>query len=412
MVENTGPLKGIRILDLSRVLAGPSCTQLLADLGADVIKVERPGVGDETRTWGPPFVEGPDGEETTESGYYLSANRNKRSVTLDLSRPGGVALAKRLLEHADVLIENFKVGGLAKYGLAYDDLKDDFPGLIYCSITGFGQDGPYAARPGYDMMAQGIGGLISMTGEPGRPPVKVPIAINDVMTGMYAAVAILAALRHRDDTGPGTGGGQHIDLGLLDVQVAWLYNQGLNYLTGGQVPERLGTAHPNTVPYQAFETADGFIILAANNDDQFKRFLELAGREELLDDPRFATNPERIRNRDTVIATVQEILKEKPSAYWIEELERIKVSCCPINTIDQVFEDPQVLARGMKITMEYPLAGKGTVDLIGSPLKMSETPVSYRRAPPSLGEHTDEVLSELLGLDEEERGKLRADGLI
>ena len=230
----------------------------------------------------------------------------------------------------------------------------------------------------------------------------------NVMTGMYAAVAILAALRHRDDTGRG----QHIDLGLLDVQVAWLYNQGLNYLTGGQVPERLGTAHPNTVPYQAFETADGFIILAANNDGQFKRFLELAGREELLDDPRFATNPERIRNRDAVIATVQEILKEKPSAYWIEELERIQVSCCPINTIDQVFEDPQVLARGMKITMEYPLAGKGTVDLIGSPLKMSETPVSYRRPPPSLGEHTDEVLSELLGLDEEERGKLRADGLI
>ena len=412
MVDNTGPLKGIRILDLSRVLAGPSCTQLLADLGADVIKVERPGVGDETRTWGPPFVEGPDGEETTESGYYLSANRNKRSVTLDLSRPGGVALAKRLLEHADVLIENFKVGGLAKYGLAYDDLKDDFPGLIYCSITGFGQDGPYAARPGYDMMAQGIGGLISMTGEPGRPPVKVPIAINDVMTGMYAAVAILAALRHRDDTGPGTGGGQHIDLGLLDVQVAWLYNQGLNYLTGGQVPERLGTAHPNTVPYQAFETADGFIILAANNDGQFKRFLELAGREELMDDPRFATNPERIRNRDAVIATVQEIIKGKPSAYWIEELERIQVSCCPINTMDQVFEDPQVQARGMKITMPHPLAGKGTVDLIGSPLKLSETPVSYRRPPPSLGEHTDEVLSELLGLDEEERDKLRADGII
>lgn len=408
MVENTGPLQGLRILDLTRVLAGPSCTQLLADLGADVIKLERPGVGDETRTWGPPFVEDAEGNETTESGYYLSANRNKRSVTLDLSRPEGVALVKRLLEHADVLIENFKVGGLAKYGFAYDDLKEEFPGLIYCSITGFGQDGPYAARPGYDMMAQGMGGLISMTGEPDRPPVKVPIAINDVMTGMYAAVAILSALRHRDDTSRG----QHIDLGLLDVQVAWLFNQGLNYLTGGQVPERLGTAHPNTVPYQAFETADGFIILAANNDEQFKRFLALAGHKELLDDSRFATNPERIRNRELVIATVQEILREKTSAYWLEALEQIQVSCCPINTLDQVFEDPQVQARGMKIAMPHPLAGKGTVDLIGNPIKMSETPVSYRRTPPSLGEHTDEVLSELLGLDEEERDKLRADGLI
>lgn len=408
MAENTGPLKGLRILDLSRVLAGPSCTQLLADLGADVIKVERPGVGDETRAWGPPFVKDAEGNDTTESGYYLSANRNKRSVTLDLSRPEGGALAKRLLAQSDVLIENFKVGGLAKYGLAYDDLKEKFPGLVYCSITGFGQDGPYAARPGYDMMAQGIGGLISMTGEAGRPPVKVPIAINDVMTGMYASVAIMAALRHRDETGQG----QYIDLGLLDVQVAWLYNQGLNYLTGGQIPERLGTAHPNTVPYQAFETADGFIILAANNDEQFKRFVELAGREDLLDDPRFATNPERIRNRDTVVDAVQEILREKPSAYWIEELERINVSCGPINTLDQVFDDPQVQARGMQVAMPYPIAGKGTVDLIGNPLKMSETPVSYRHPPPSLGEHTDEVLSEILGLDQDEREKLRADGLI
>ncbi len=408
MTENTGPLRGLRILDLSRVLAGPSCTQLLADLGADVIKVERPGVGDETRTWGPPFVEDADGEETTESGYYLSTNRNKRSVTINVAKPEGVALVKKMLARCDVLIENFKVGGLAKHGLAYDDLKDDFPGLVYCSITGFGQTGPYAQRPGYDMMAQGMGGLISMTGEPDRAPVKVPIAINDVMTGMYAGVAILAALRHRDDTSRG----QHIDLGLLDVQVAWLYNQGLNYLTGGVVPQRLGTAHPNTVPYQAFETADGFIILAANNDEQFKRFVELAGRADLLDDPRFATNPERIRNRDTVIATVQEILKGKPSAFWIEELERIQVSCCPINTLDQVFEDPQVQARGMKISIPYPHAGKGSVDLIGSPLKLSETPVSYRRAPPSLGEHTDEVLGELLGLDGAELGKLRADGLI
>ena len=262
MSETPGPLTGIRILDLSRVLAGPSCTQLLGDLGAEVIKVERPGMGDETRTWGPPYLTDGDGAETSEAAYYLAANRNKRSVTVDMAAPEGGRLVRQLLARCDVLMENFKVGGLAKYGLGFDDLKADHPDLVYCSITGFGQTGPYAARPGYDMMAQGAGGLISMTGEPDRPPVKVPIAINDVMTGMYAAVAILAALRHRDSG----GGGQHIDLGLLDVQVAWLYNQGLNYLTGGQVPERLGTAHPSSVPYLGLETADGFIMLAYNND--------------------------------------------------------------------------------------------------------------------------------------------------
>ena len=309
MPESEGALKGIRILDLSRVLAGPSCTQLLADLGAEVIKVERPGVGDETRTWGPPFVKGSDGEETTESGYYLSANRNKRSVTINVSKPQGAALVKKLLANTDVLIENFKVGGLANYGLSYHDLKDEFPGLIYCSITGFGQTGPYAARPGYDMMAQGMGGLISMTGEPDRAPVKVPIAINDVMTGMYAAVAILAALRHKDSTGKG----QHIDLGLLDVQVAWLFNQGLNFLTGGIVPQRMGTAHPNSVPYQVFATADGFIILAANNDHHFKRFCEFADCTELLDDPRFASNPDRVRNRDHVTSVVAGIIEKHTS---------------------------------------------------------------------------------------------------
>ena len=408
MTDNPGPLKGLRILDLSRVLAGPSCTQLLADLGADVIKVERPGVGDETRTWGPPFVKDAKGDDTTESGYYLSANRNKRSVSLDLSRPEGVALAKRLLAQSDVLIENFKVGGLAKYRLAYDDLKGEFPRLVYCSITGFGQTGPYAQRPGYDMMAQGMGGLISMTGEPGRPPVKVPIAINDVMTGMYAAVAILAALRHRETTGRG----QHIDLGLLDVQVAWLYNQGLNYLTGGEVPQRLGTAHPNSAPYQAFETADGFIILAANNDGQFQRFCEFAECTELLDDPKFATNPDRVRNRDHVTATVGEIIKCHPSRHWIEGLEKAQVSCCPINTLDQVFEDPGVLAREMKISMPHPLAGSGDVDLIGNPIKMSETPASYRRPPPTMGQHTDEVLAEVLSLSEDEYENLRRQGLI
>ncbi len=408
MSEPTSALDGIRILDLSRVLAGPSCTQLLADLGADVIKVERPGVGDETRTWGPPFLKDADGGETTESGYYLSANRNKRSITINVAKPEGAALVKRMLADCDVLIENFRVGGLAKYGLAYDDLKDDFPGLVYCSITGFGQTGPYAARPGYDMMAQGMGGLISMTGEPGRAPVKVPIAINDVMTGMYGAVGILAALRHRDATGKG----QQIDLGLLDVQVAWLFNQGLNYLTGGVVPERLGTAHPNTVPYQAFETADGYIILAANNDEQFKRFCAFAGCTDLLDDPKFTTNPDRVRNRDHVTATIAAIIKKHPNRHWIEGLEQAKVSCCPINTLDQVFDDPAVLARGMKISMPHPLAGNGAVDLIGNPMKLSETPPAYRRPPPTMGQHTDEVLEEMLGLTEEERNELRAAGLI
>ncbi len=408
MPEQTGALGGIRVFDLSRVLAGPSCTQLLADLGADVIKVERPGVGDETRTWGPPFVKDADGGETTESGYYLSANRNKRSVTINMAKPKGAALMKKMLPECDVLIENFKVGGLVKYGLAYDDLKDDFPDLIYCSITGFGQTGPYAQRPGYDMMAQGMGGLISMTGEPDRAPVKVPIAVNDVMTGMYGAVGILAALRHRDATGKG----QHIDLGLLDVQVAWLYNQGLNYLTGGAVPERLGTAHPNSVPYQAFETADGFIILAANNDEQFKRFCEFAGCVELLEDPKFATNPDRVRNRGLVTETVARIIKTHSSQHWIEGLERAGVSCCPINTVDQVFDDPGVLARDMKISMPHPLAGTGAVDLIGNPLKLSETPPAYSRPPPTMGQHTDEVLEEILGLSEDERNELRAAGLI
>ena len=274
MTHSEGALTGIRILDLSRVLAGPSCTQLLGDLGADVVKVERPRVGDETRTWGPPFVKDAQGADTTESGYYLSCNRNKRSVAIDMAKPEGAALIRQLVACADVFVENFKVGGLARFGLAYDDLKHEFPRLVYCSITGFGQTGPYADRPGYDLVVQGMGGLISMTGEPGRPPVKVPIAVNDVMTGLNATVAILAALRHRDRTGRG----QHIDLGLLDVQVGWLYNQGLNYLTGGKVPERLGTAHPNTVPYQAFETSDGWIVCGANNDDQFKRFAALIGR--------------------------------------------------------------------------------------------------------------------------------------
>jgi crotonobetainyl-CoA:carnitine CoA-transferase CaiB-like acyl-CoA transferase len=399
---------GLRILDLSRVLAGPSCTQLLGDLGAEVIKVERPAVGDETRTWGPPFVRDANNNETTESGYYLCCNRNKRSIAIDIAKPAGLALIKQLLTSSDVLIENFKVGGMAKYGLSYDELKEEFPSLIYCSITGYGQTGPYSNRPGYDLIAQAMGGLLSMTGEADGLPVKVPVAINDIMTGMYAAVAILAALRHRDKTGKG----QHIDLSLLDVQVSWLANQGLNYLTGGNIPRRMGTGHPNCVPYQAFESADGYIIMAANNDTQFDKFCQLVGREDLLDDPRFKTNADRVRNRDTVVPVVQEILKQKPSTYWVEELPKIAVTCGPINTLDQVFEDPQVLEREMKFSMPHSMSGSGDVDLIGSPIKMSRTPVSYRRPPPLLGEHTDAVLEELLGLDEDALKTLRVDGII
>ncbi len=408
MTHPTGSLAGIRVLDLSRVLAGPSCTQLLGDLGAEVIKVERPGVGDETRTWGPPYVKNAQGEDSTESGYFLSCNRNKRSVGIDFSKPQGVELIKRLVQHCDVLIENFKLGGLAKLGLGYEDLTRIQPRLIYCSITGYGQTGPYAPRPGYDMVAQGIGGLISMTGEPDRPPVKVPIAVNDVMTGLYATIGILAALRHRDATGTG----QYIDLGLLDVQVGWLYNQGLNYLTGGGVPQRLGTGHPNTVPYQVFETKDGWAIVAANNDGQFKRLCEAAGRPELSSDARFATNSGRVRNRDELVDIVTGFLRTNTTAHWMEVLERVNVPCSPVNNVEQVFADPQVLSRGMKIAMPHPLSGKGSVDLIGCPLKLSETPVQYRLPPPLLGEHTEEVLRDVLVLTAAEISGLRANAII
>ena len=407
MTDPGGPLDGIRVLDLSRVLAGPFCTQMLADLGAEVIKVERPGVGDETRTWGPPYVKDADGADTTESAYYLCANRNKRSVTIDFSRPRGVALVKRLLARSDVLVENFKVGGLAKFGLGYEQLRGEFPGLVYCSITGFGQTGPYAHRPGYDMMAQGMGGLISITGEPDRPPSKVPVAINDIMTGMYTAVALLSALRHRDATGEG----QRVDVGLLDVQVSWLANVASNYLVGGKIPRRLGTAHPNSVPYQVFPTGDGFIIIAANNDGQFERLCRAAGAPELLEDPDFASNALRVRNRDRLIPLIEAVTRTRGTDAWMEALESAGVPCAPVNTIDRVFADPQVEARGMQIRMPHPLAGED-VRLVGSPIRLSRTPVSYREAPPTLGQHTDEVLAEVLDLGESERAALREDGVI
>ena len=404
----SGPLNGIRVFDLTRVLAGPSCTQILGDLGADVIKIERPEHGDDTRKYGPPFVLDVDGTETTESGYYLSANRNKRSVTLNLTGAEGQSLAKRMINQCQVLAENFKVGNLAKFGLDYASLKAENPGLVYCSITGFGQTGPKAKRPGYDFMAQGLGGIMSITGPPGGEPHRVGIPIADLTAGLWAAISINAALRHREVTGEG----QHLDISLLDTQVSLLSIQGLNYLTSGEVPGLLGNAHPNIVPYQVFPTADGNIIVAVGNDDQFKRYCEFAGVPELINDERFVTNKARVQNREALTQILNEVMRQNPSAYWLEELEKIKITCGPINNIDQVFADAQVVARDMRIELNHPATGGEPVSLIGSPSKMSVTEVSYRHAPPMLGQHTEEVLEELLGLDAAECNRLREQGVI
>lgn len=384
-------MAGIRVLDFSRILAGPSCTQLLGDLGADIIKVERPGKGDDTRSWGPPFVVDSDGQDTHESAYYLSCNRNKRSVALDISKPGDVETAKRLLRTCDVLIENFKVGGLAKYGLSYADLKDDFPELVYCSITGFGQTGPNAQKPGYDLLAQGFGGIMSLTGVPDGEPMKVAVGISDVMTGMYAAVGILAALRHRDATGQG----QAIDLALVDVQTSWLVNEGTNYLLSGKTPVRRGNQHPNIVPYQVFSVRDGHVIVAVGNDAQFGRFCEVIGHAGLAADPDYATNAMRLVNRDALISALTPILAGLTKDALIADMERAGVPGGPINTLPDLFNGEQVAARGMKISVPHPEAGNGHVDLIGNPLKFSKTPVSYRRAPPTCGADSADVLSEL-----------------
>ena len=403
----TGPLSGLRLFDLTRILAGPTCTQILGDLGCEVIKVERPGSGDDTRKFGPPFLADEAGDETSESGYFLGVNRNKRSITLDLTKPEGQDLARRLIAECDIVAENFKTGGLAKYGLSYDQLRQADPGLIYCSITGFGQSGPYAMRPGYDVLIQAMSGLMSITGEPDGEPQKSGVPISDLMAGMYAAVGICAALRHREITGEG----QHIDVAMLDTSVATLSMQGMNYLTTGVAPPRLGNAHPNIVPYQAFATADGHIILAIANDGQFDRFCEFARVAELCKDKRFHTNVERVRNREALIPQIAEIIAAEPSRHWLEGLEAHNVSCGPINTIDQVFDDPQVRARGMEITMDHPLAGE-PVRLIGSPLKMSATPPSYDHPPPLLGEHTEALLGELLGMGGDEVAGLRERGVI
>jgi crotonobetainyl-CoA:carnitine CoA-transferase CaiB-like acyl-CoA transferase len=402
------PLTGLRIFDLTRILAGPTCTQLLGDLGADVIKIERPGEGDDTRKWGPPYLKRADGSDSEESAYYLSSNRNKRSVTLDIAQPRGQALARRLIAHCDVLAENFKVGGLAKYGLGYEDLKPAFPRLVYCSITGFGQTGPYAPRAGYDFLAQALGGIMSLTGEPDGEPMKVGVGIADIMCGMYAATAILAAVRHRDLTGKG----QHIDAALLDTQVAWLANEGLNFLTSGEVPKRRGNEHPNIVPYKELPAADGRIVLAVGNDRQFQRFCSFGGMPELADDPRFRTNSDRVRNREALYAILPGMTRAKTRQEWNDGLAALGVPCSPVNTVDQVFEDPQVKARGMHLRMPYPGAMDDQVDLIANPLKLSETPVGYRRPPPTAGQHTAEVLADLLDMGEEECAALREEGVI
>ena len=385
-------LAGIRVLDLSRILAGPTATQLLGDFGADIIKIERPGEGDDTRSWGPPFVVNADGSDSDESAYYLCANRNKRSVALDISTPEGAQTVRELLQHCDVLVENFKVGGLKKYGLSYEDLRSEFPQLVYCSITGFGQTGPNAGKPGYDLLAQGYGGIMSLTGPADGEPAKVAVGISDVMTGMYAATAILAALRHRDNT----GAGQQIDIALVDCQVAWLVNEGTNYLLSGNNPKRRGNQHPNIVPYQVFEAAEGHLIVAVGNDAQFRRFCLLLKVPEWAVDALFATNAARLVNRDMLVERISALVKEWNRDELIKGMEALGIPCGPINTLPQVFASDQVVAREMKVRMNYPDAKSGAVDLIGNPVRFSGTPVSYYRPPPRCGADTEAVLQELL----------------
>ena len=403
-------LAGVRVLDLSRILAGPWATQVLADFGAQVIKIERPGAGDDTRSWGPPYLRDADGNDTAESAYYLCANRGKHSVAIDFTTPRGQALIGELVAHCDVLVENYKVGGLAKYGLDFASLHALNPKLVYCSITGYGQDGPYAQRAGYDAAIQAIGGLMSVTGEPdgapGAGPQKVGVAATDLMTGMYAATAILAALRHAERTGVG----QHIDLALLDTQVAWLANQASNYLVGGVVPGRQGTAHPNIVPYQVMPASDGYFMLAVGNDAQYARFCGVIGEPSLATDPRYATNAARVAHRAELVPRLQQLLSTRPAAEWLAALDAVQVPCNPVNRIDQVFDDAQVQARGLRI--ELPHASGREVPMVRNPLKFSATPLRYERAAPVLGEHTRDVLIAVLGLDAAGIDALQADGVV
>jgi crotonobetainyl-CoA:carnitine CoA-transferase CaiB-like acyl-CoA transferase len=409
----TGPLSHIKVLDLSRVLAGPWASQLLGDLGADVIKIERPSVGDETRHWGPPWLADGKGASTSDAAYFFCCNRNKRSLTVDITKPEGQAIVRQLAMQSDVVLENFKVGGLAAYGLDYASLKAINPKLVYCSVTGFGQDGPYAERAGYDFLIQGMGGMMSVTGradgEEGAGPQKVGVALVDVLTGMYATVAIQAALAHRDLHGFRSGDGQHIDLALLDVQVACLANQAMNYLVSGKVPGRLGNGHPNIVPYQDFPTADGDMLLAVGNDGQFARFCEIAGRREWIADERFATNAARVTNRAVLIPLLRQTTVMKTTAEWTGLLESAAVACGPINNLAAVFADPQVQHRGLRASL--PHAAGGVAPLVANPINLSATPVNYRYAPPVLGQDTASVL-EALGYNTLQVERLRAAGVV
>ena len=405
-----GALSHIRVLDLSRVLAGPWCTQNLADLGADVIKVERPGVGDDTRHWGPPFVKNLEGQDTEETAYFICINRNKRSITVDISKPEGQEIIRQLAKESDVVIENYKVGDLAKYGLDYESLKKVKSDLIYCSITGFGQNGPYAHRPGYDFIIQGMGGFMSVTGEaddfPGASPQKAGVAIADIFTGMYATTAILAAVVHRDQTGQG----QYIDMALLDTQIAVMANISSAYLCSNKVPSRWGNASPIIVPYQTFPTSDGWIIVAVGNDSQFKHFVTAGGEAHLSENPLYISNPLRVEHRKSLILLLEAMTHRKTKAEWIYLLEEANVPCGPINNLEEVFDNEQVKARGIKIHVPHPTAG--TMKLVASPMRLSETPVEVRMAPPTLGQHTNEILHERLGLDAEAIAVLQEKGII
>jgi crotonobetainyl-CoA:carnitine CoA-transferase CaiB-like acyl-CoA transferase len=406
----SGALSHIRVLDLSRVLAGPWASQMLGDLGAEVIKVERPGQGDDTRGWGPPFVRDDAGRTTGESAYFLCANRNKKSVTVDIAHPEGQRIVRELAMRSDILIENFKVGGLRQYGLDAETLRAANPRLIYCSITGFGQTGPYAQRAGYDFLIQGMGGLMSVTGraddEPGAGPQKVGVALTDILTGLYATSAILAALVHRQNTGVG----QTIDLALLDVQVACLANQALNYLVSGEAPRRLGNAHPNIVPYQDFPTRDGDMIVAVGNDAQFARLCAALGHPEWGGDERFRSNERRVANRETLIALLREVTRTRTTREWVTALEAAGVPCGPINTLREVFDDPQVRARELAVRVRHPAGAD--VTLVANPIRMSETPPTCRTAPPLLGQDTHEVLASMLGIDSATIARLAETGVI
>ncbi|MBJ9942454.1 CoA transferase [Burkholderia multivorans] len=401
-----GALSHIRVLDLTRVLAGPWCAQTLADFGADVIKIERPGAGDDTRHWGPPYLKDAHGADTAEAAYYLAANRNKRSVTVDIATPEGQQIVRELAAQSDVVLENYKVGQLKKYGLDYASLRAVKPDLVYCSVTGFGQTGPYAHRAGYDFIVQGIGGFMSITGErdgvPGGGPQKAGVAIADLATGLYSTIAVLAALAHRDRTGEG----QYIDMALLDVQVALLANMNTNFLASGTPPVRWGNAHPNIVPYQTFQTSDGWIIVAVGNDGQFRKFVEAGGRPELADDERFAANPARVRHRDTLVPILAEMVKTRSKTAWIDALEAAGVPCGPINDLAEVFANEQVVARGMEVALPHPCGAD--VKLVRNPVRMSATPPDARTAPPLLGAHTDDVLRDMLGYDDARIAALKA----